>query len=108
MATGHTQGMETCEFGMFVRVCAFFSYLRPSQDCQLLLQEHCLYWRSLVVPDLLWLELTIVRLQVRYSFSLLLTSEASVFEYTFLLWWNSFWTIAPAIAIGLFDRIVGM
>lgn len=32
----------------------------------------------------------------------------SVFEYTFLLWWNSFWTIAPVIAIGLFDRIVGM
>ena len=39
---------------------------------------------------------------------LLLTSGDSVFEYTFLLWWNSFWTIAPAIAIGLFDRIVGM
>lgn len=37
-----------------------------------------------------------------------LTSVISVFEYTFILWWNSFWTIAPVIAIGLFDRIVGM
>jgi len=33
-------------------------------------------------------------------------SSQYVFEYTFLLWWNSFWTIAPVIAIGLFDRIV--
>lgn len=30
----------------------------------------------------------------------------SVMEYTYLLFWNSFWTIAPVIAIGLFDRIV--
>jgi magnesium-transporting ATPase (P-type) len=34
-------------------------------------------------------------------------SHYSVFEYTYLLWWNSFWTIAPVIAIGIFDRIVG-
>ncbi|KAJ6526292.1 phospholipid-translocating ATPase [Mycena vulgaris] len=33
-------------------------------------------------------------------------SSAYVFEYTYLLWWNSFWTIAPVIAIGLFDRLV--
>lgn len=26
-------------------------------------------------------------------------------EYTYLLFWNSFWTIAPVIAIGLFDRL---
>jgi len=32
----------------------------------------------------------------------------SAFEYTYLLFWNSFWTIAPVIAIGIFDRIVGM
>lgn len=32
---------------------------------------------------------------------------SSVFEYTYLLWWNSFWTLCPVIAIGLFDRIVG-
>jgi hypothetical protein len=31
-----------------------------------------------------------------------------VFEYTYLLFWNSFWTLAPVIGIGLFDRIVGM
>lgn len=38
------------------------------------------------------------------------TSDAveSVFEYTYLLFWNSFWTIAPVIGIGLFDRLVGM
>ncbi|KAJ7811640.1 phospholipid-translocating ATPase [Mycena olivaceomarginata] len=33
-------------------------------------------------------------------------SSSYVFEYTYLLWWNAFWTIAPVIAIGLFDRIV--
>ncbi|KAG7092955.1 hypothetical protein E1B28_009257 [Marasmius oreades] len=33
-------------------------------------------------------------------------SSAYAFEYTYLLFWNSFWTIAPPIAIGIFDRIV--
>ncbi|KAK7034698.1 hypothetical protein VNI00_012105 [Paramarasmius palmivorus] len=33
-------------------------------------------------------------------------SSAYAFEYTYLLFWNSFWTIAPVIAIGIFDRIV--
>ncbi|EDR03224.1 uncharacterized protein LACBIDRAFT_155569, partial [Laccaria bicolor S238N-H82] len=32
-------------------------------------------------------------------------SSAYVFEYTYLLFWNSFWTIAPVIGIGLFDRV---
>jgi len=80
MATGHTQGMETCEFDIFTRICTFFSSLRPPQDCQLLLQEHCLYWCSLVVPDLLWLELTIVRLRTCYSFSLLLNVGVQCFR----------------------------
>ena len=35
-------------------------------------------------------------------------SSNYVFEYTYLLFWNSFWTLAPVIGIGLFDRIVGM
>lgn len=33
-------------------------------------------------------------------------SSNYVFEYTYLLFWNSFWTLVPVIAIGLFDRIV--
>ncbi|KAJ7772973.1 phospholipid-translocating ATPase [Mycena maculata] len=33
-------------------------------------------------------------------------SAAYVFEYTYLLWWNAFWTIAPVIAIGVFDRLI--
>ncbi|CCL98771.1 uncharacterized protein FIBRA_00776 [Fibroporia radiculosa] len=33
-------------------------------------------------------------------------SSQYVFEYTYLLWWNTFFTIAPVIAIGLFDRHV--
>ncbi|KAF9016585.1 phospholipid-translocating P-type ATPase [Hymenopellis radicata] len=33
-------------------------------------------------------------------------SSNYVFDYTYLLFWNSFWTIAPVIAIGLFDRLV--
>ncbi|KAI0086431.1 phospholipid-translocating ATPase [Irpex rosettiformis] len=32
-------------------------------------------------------------------------SSQYVFEYTYLLFWNSFWTILPVIAMGLFDRI---
>ena len=39
---------------------------------------------------------------------LLILVSYSVLEYTYLLFWNSFWTIAPVIAIGIFDRIVGM
>ncbi|CAL1705702.1 unnamed protein product [Somion occarium] len=33
-------------------------------------------------------------------------SSQYLFEYTYLLFWNSFWTILPVIAMGLFDRIV--
>ncbi|KAF7295629.1 Phospholipid-transporting ATPase [Mycena indigotica] len=33
-------------------------------------------------------------------------SSSYVFEYTYLLWWNAFWTIAPVIAIGVFDRLI--
>ncbi|KAE9411132.1 phospholipid-translocating P-type ATPase [Gymnopus androsaceus JB14] len=33
-------------------------------------------------------------------------SSAYAFEYTYLLFWNAFWTIAPVIAIGIFDRII--
>ncbi|EMD38048.1 hypothetical protein CERSUDRAFT_113198 [Gelatoporia subvermispora B] len=32
-------------------------------------------------------------------------SSEYVMEYTYLLFWNTFWTIAPPIAMGLFDRI---
>jgi phospholipid-translocating ATPase len=31
----------------------------------------------------------------------------SVFEYTYLLFWNVFWSLAPVIAIGIFDRNIG-
>ncbi|KAG7448365.1 phospholipid-translocating P-type ATPase [Guyanagaster necrorhizus] len=33
-------------------------------------------------------------------------SSNYVFEYTYLLFWNSFWTLAPVIAIGIFDRLI--
>ncbi|TFL07331.1 hypothetical protein BDV98DRAFT_599642 [Pterulicium gracile] len=33
-------------------------------------------------------------------------SSNYVFEYTYLLFWNSFWTIAPVIALGVFDRMI--
>ncbi|KAI0823535.1 phospholipid-translocating P-type ATPase [Trametes gibbosa] len=33
-------------------------------------------------------------------------SSQYAFDYTYLLFWNTFWTIAPVIGIGLFDRIV--
>jgi phospholipid-translocating ATPase len=28
-------------------------------------------------------------------------------DYTYILFWNSVWTIAPVIGIGLFDRVLG-
>ena len=44
-----------------------------------------------------------------YAFGSFLSNGSfpSVFEYTYLIFWNSFWTLCPVIAIGLFDRIVG-
>ncbi|EJD53100.1 phospholipid-translocating P-type ATPase [Auricularia subglabra TFB-10046 SS5] len=33
-------------------------------------------------------------------------SSTYVFDYTYLLLWNVLWTIAPVIAIGLFDRLI--
>ena len=63
----------------------------------------------MVVRDLLCLVLSFVSVATLSSN----TSNAtlfpvfSVFEYTYLLFWNSFWTLCPVIAIGLFDRIVG-
>lgn len=32
----------------------------------------------------------------------------SAFDYTYILFWNSLWSLAPVVGIGLFDRIVGM
>ena len=60
-ATGRTRGMETCESNVIAHIR--LSHLSPLQDRQLLLQEHRLYRCTLVVPNLLWLEFTIVRLQ---------------------------------------------
>lgn len=58
----------------------------------------------MVVPDLLRLEQSIVCCPPRFSFPFHSKCFHSVFEYTYLLFWNSFWTIAPVIALGLFDR----
>ncbi|SCZ97715.1 BZ3500_MvSof-1268-A1-R1_Chr4-3g07400 [Microbotryum saponariae] len=33
-------------------------------------------------------------------------SATTVYEYTYLLFWNVFWTLLPVIAIGVFDRSV--
>ncbi|GAA5931924.1 uncharacterized protein JCM15063_001604 [Sporobolomyces koalae] len=34
-------------------------------------------------------------------------SATTVYEYTYLLFWNVFWTLVPVIFIGIFDRDVG-
>jgi len=34
-------------------------------------------------------------------------SITSVMDYIFILFWNSLWTIAPVIGVGLFDRFLG-
>lgn len=61
-----------------------------------------------MVPDLLCLEFQLVGILVPgITFGRLMSLISSVFEYTYLLFWNSFWTIAPVIGIGLFDRFAG-
>ena len=78
------------------------------QDCELLLQELHVHRHPLVVPDLLRLEQPIVSSGFRHHWRYLCANGiCSVFEYTYLLFWNSFWTILPVIAMGIFDRIVG-
>jgi phospholipid-translocating ATPase len=62
----------------------------------------------MVVPDILRLEFKLV--SIHTSFAVLCIADVglySVFEYTYLLFWNSFWTLAPVIGIGLFDRVIG-
>lgn len=39
---------------------------------------------------------------------MLIDMLVSVIEYTYLLLWNVFWTLCPVIAIGVFDRFIGM
>jgi len=31
----------------------------------------------------------------------------SVYNYIYILFWNSLWTIAPVVGIGIFDRFLG-
>lgn len=33
-------------------------------------------------------------------------SATYAFDYTYILFWNSFWTIAPVVGLGLFDRFL--
>ncbi|KAG8858770.1 hypothetical protein FRB96_004907 [Tulasnella sp. 330] len=33
-------------------------------------------------------------------------STTYVFDYTYLLFWNVFWSLAPVIAMGIFDRVI--
>ncbi|SRR6266404_3153429 len=61
----------------------------------------------MVVHDLLWLVVSLVSVATFSDASPNVRSVSSAFEYTYLLFWNSFWTLCPVIAIGLFDRIVG-
>ena len=76
------------------------------KDCELLLQECPVYRRVVVVPDLQCVELELVSRLVR-CILIFLTDMHSVFEYTYLLFWNSIFTVAPVIGLGLFDRIIG-
>jgi hypothetical protein len=39
--------------------------------------------------------------------ALLITHFHSAFDYIYVLFWNSIWTLAPVVGIGLFDRFLG-
>lgn len=108
MGIGHMHGTGTCRFIFILRHSRKLNSIQ--QDLEFFLQEYSLYRCIVVVSNLLFLEFRFVcRLPVlfecRVGADLLFSS---VFEYTYLLFWNSFWTIAPVIGIGLFDRVVGM
>ena len=64
-----------------------------------------MYRYPLVVHDLLCVEQSIVSIAESVFSYEIADWVCSVFEYTYLLFWNSFWTILPVIAMGLFDRI---
>jgi len=34
-------------------------------------------------------------------------NSLSYFDYVYILFWNTLWSIAPVVGIGLFDRILG-
>jgi hypothetical protein len=38
----------------------------------------------------------------------LMGSITSVMDYIYILFWNSLWTVAPVIGVGLFDRFLGV
>jgi len=44
---------------------------------------------------------------IYYIHKYLTCSVASVMDYIYILFWNSLWTIAPVIGVGLFDRFLG-
>lgn len=63
----------------------------------------------MVVPNILCLEHAIVcLLNLQYFVHNEANLLDSVFEYTYLILWNVFWTLCPVIAIGVFDRFIGM
>jgi hypothetical protein len=39
--------------------------------------------------------------------AILNTGFHSAFDYIYVLFWNSLWTLAPVVGIGLFDRFLG-
>lgn len=105
MVTGRMRAMVTCTSPNRALV-SLLTNCAALKDCELLLQEYHLYWNSLVVPDLLLVEFTIVSSNLCVKRHQCLHG-CSVLEYTYLLFWNVFWTIAPVIGIGLFDRLIG-
>jgi hypothetical protein len=80
------------------------SYLK-----ELLLQERHGCRSPFLVPVLLRLEYHLVSVTKGDSLAVanLRYWASSVFEYTYLLFWNIFWTLLPVIALGLFDRDIG-
>jgi magnesium-transporting ATPase (P-type) len=88
MGTGRMPGTASCTSLLLKRVCVC------NADCSCRILNF--FYKNIVPTGVLWW------FQIYNGFS-----GSFAFDYTYILFWNSFWTLLPVCAIGLFDRFLG-